>query len=219
MNAMRSRWALFMLAWILKTKAEKKSSSMASIGADRCCARGRGGGGHAQEVLQERLHAEGRQRGAEEHRGELAVADAVAGRSRRQAPSSSSIVLDELVRAWSGPACRSSAGSSSIDLRWCRTFLALVLEEKCKISCLFPVVHAQKLLAGADGPVDGVGVDAQLLLHLLAQLEGVSGFPVHLVDEGKDGDVPHGADLEQLPGLGLDALGRVDDHHGASRRP
>ena len=28
----------------------------------------------------------------------------------------------------------------------------------------------------------------------------------------------HGAHLEQLAGLGLDALGRVDDHHGAVGR-
>ena len=31
MNAIRSRWALFMLAWILKTKAEKSGSTMGSI--------------------------------------------------------------------------------------------------------------------------------------------------------------------------------------------
>ena len=28
----------------------------------------------------------------------------------------------------------------------------------------------------------------------------------------KMGMIPHGADLEQLPGLGLHALGAVDDH-------
>ena len=52
---------------------------------------------------------------------------------------------------------------------------------------------------------------------LLAQLEGVAGFSVHLVDEGEDGDVPQGADFEQLPGLGLHALGTVDDHDGGVR--
>ena len=30
--------------------------------------------------------------------------------------------------------------------------------------------------------------------------------------------MPHGADLEQLSGLGLHALGPVDDHHGGVRR-
>ena len=76
------------------------------------------------------------------------------------------------------------------------------------------VVDALELLAAADGPVHGVGVDAQLLFQFLAQLKGVPGLPVHLIDEGEDGDVPHGAHPEQLPGLGLHALGRVDDHDG-----
>ena len=79
---------------------------------------------------------------------------------------------------------------------------------------VLPVIDALELLAAADGPVHGVGVQAQLLFQLLTQLEGVPGLPVHLVDEGEDGDVPHGAHLEQLPGLGLHALGRVDDHDG-----
>ena len=52
------------------------------------------------------------------------------------------------------------------------------------------------------------------MLQLLAQLKGVPALPVHLIDEGEDGDIPHGANLEQLAGLGLHALGRVDDHHG-----
>ena len=83
------------------------------------------------------------------------------------------------------------------------------------ILCCFTVVHALELLAGADGPVDGAGGDAQLLLQLLAQLKGIPGVPVHLVDEGEDRNVPQGADLEQLAGLGLHALGGVDDHDGA----
>ena len=75
-----------------------------------------------------------------------------------------------------------------------------------------PVVDALKIFAAANGPVDGVGLDPQLLLQLFQQLEGIPGLPVHLVDEGEDGDVPHGADLEKLAGLGLHALGCVDDH-------
>ena len=79
---------------------------------------------------------------------------------------------------------------------------------------VLPVVHALELLAAADGPVHGIGLDAQHVFDLLHEVEGVLGFPVHLVDEGEDGDVPHGAHLEQLPGLGLHALGGVDDHDG-----
>ena len=80
-----------------------------------------------------------------------------------------------------------------------------------------PVIYALEVLAAADGPVHRVGLDAQLLLQLLQQLEGVPRLPIHLVDKGEDGDVPHGAHLEQLAGLGLHALGRINDHHRAVR--
>ena len=75
------------------------------------------------------------------------------------------------------------------------------------------VIDPLELPAAADGPVDGIGVDAQLPLHLLTQAQGVLGLPVHLVDKGENGDMPQGADLEELAGLGLHALGPVDDHH------
>ena len=62
------------------------------------------------------------------------------------------------------------------------------------------------------GQFMGVGLDAQNFFDVLHQLEGVAGLAVHLVDEGEDGNVAQGADLEQLDGLGLDALCGVDDH-------
>ena len=80
---------------------------------------------------------------------------------------------------------------------------------------LLAVVNALKFLAAADGPVDGVGVDAKLALDLLAQLERVARFAIHLVDEGEDGNVAQGADAEQLARLRLDALRAVDDHDRA----
>ena len=81
-----------------------------------------------------------------------------------------------------------------------------------------PVVHPFKVHPRADGPVHGVGADAQLLLDLVQQVVGALGVPVHLVDEGEDGDVPHDADFKELSGLGLHALAGVDDHDGGVRR-
>jgi hypothetical protein len=74
------------------------------------------------------------------------------------------------------------------------------------------VEHAAEVAAAADGPVHGVGADAQDVFDLFHEVEGVAGFVVELVDEREDGDVAQGAHLEQLDGLGLDALGAVDDH-------
>ena len=80
------------------------------------------------------------------------------------------------------------------------------------------VIYPLKLFAGADGPVHGVGVDAQLPLHLLTQLKGILAVSVHLVDEGEDGYMPYGAHPKELSRLRLNALASVDDHHGAVRR-
>jgi hypothetical protein len=51
---------------------------------------------------------------------------------------------------------------------------------------------------------------------LVEELEGILALAVHLVDEGDDRHVAQAADLEQLAGLRLDALGGVDHHHRAS---
>ena len=44
---------------------------------------------------------------------------------------------------------------------------------------------------------------------------GLAAVAVHLVDEGEDRDAAQAADLEELARLRLDALGGVDQHHGA----
>ena len=80
------------------------------------------------------------------------------------------------------------------------------------------VKHPLELLARADGPVHGIGLDAQHRLDLVQQIEGAASLAIHLVDEGEDRDVPQQADLEQLDSLPLDALGGVDDHDGRIRR-
>ena len=65
------------------------------------------------------------------------------------------------------------------------------------------------------GQFIGYGADAEHLLDLVHQLERVARRAVELVDEGEDGDAAHAADLEELLGLRLHALGGVDQHHRA----
>ena len=62
------------------------------------------------------------------------------------------------------------------------------------------------------GQFIGAGTDAQHVFQFFHQGEGILRGPVHLVDKGEDGNIPHPADLEQLDGLFLHALGRVDQH-------
>ena len=70
----------------------------------------------------------------------------------------------------------------------------------------------------ADRPVDRGGVERQRLLDFVEQFERIAALAVHLVDEGEDRDVAQPADLEQLAGARLDALGGVDHHHRAVDR-
>ena len=82
---------------------------------------------------------------------------------------------------------------------------------------LLAVVHALEVHAAADRPVHRVRADAELLFELFKQIVGAARLAVHLVDEREDGDMPHGADLEELARLRLDALCAVNDHDGAVR--
>ncbi len=76
------------------------------------------------------------------------------------------------------------------------------------------VIDALELRTLVDGPRQGAHLDFQLLLQLVEQVEGVTALTVHLVDEDDDGRIAHTAHRHQFAGLGLDALGTVDDDDG-----
>ena len=80
------------------------------------------------------------------------------------------------------------------------------------------VVNTFKLFAAADGPVHGIGFNAEHLLDFFQKVKRVLRFAVHLIDKGKNGNAAHGANLEQLFCLCLNAFCRVDDHDGTVRR-
>ena len=74
------------------------------------------------------------------------------------------------------------------------------------------VIGAEEIAALADRPGHRRGVERQRLFDFIQEIEGVAALAVHLVDEGDDGNVAEPADLEQLSGPRLDALGGVDHH-------
>ena len=76
------------------------------------------------------------------------------------------------------------------------------------------IVGSGEILALADGPDHGRHGQRQALLDLVEQVQRIAGLAVHLVDEGDDRNVAQPADLEELAGARLDALGGVDDHDG-----
>ena len=79
-------------------------------------------------------------------------------------------------------------------------------------------VNAAESLAHADGPGDRRATDLQHALHLVQQLQAVAHLAVVLVHEGDDGRAAQPADVQQLDGLLLHALGGVDHHQGAVHR-
>src|SRR5438270_3088820 len=72
------------------------------------------------------------------------------------------------------------------------------------------IISAEKIAPHADRPGGRGHVERQRLLDLVQQVERVARLAVELVDKSDDRHVAQPADLEQLAGLLLDALGGVD---------
>ena len=151
-----------------------------------------GARGHAQELLQEGLDAEVRQRGAEEHGGQAARADLLEVKFAARAEQLH--VVDELLVAALADEVR-DLRVIEVDFHLVRPVLAGDAGEEDQLARA-AVVHALELPAGAHGPVAGVGLDAELVFQLIEQLEGIARLAVHLVDKRKNRDMAHGADLE-----------------------
>ena len=73
---------------------------------------------------------------------------------------------------------------------------------------------ADEITPVADWPSDRRSIERQCFLDLVDELERVAALAIHLVDECNDRNVAQPADLEQLARARLDALGRIDHHHG-----
>ena len=88
--------------------------------------------------------------------------------------------------------------------------LASPLEREAGCICrLLPVVHALEVLARSRWASSRGRCSMPSSFSISSSSsKGSLGLPVHLVDKGEDGDVPHDAHLKQLAGLGLHALGR-----------
>ena len=175
---------------------------------------GQRGGGQPQEVLEEGFHAEVGQGRTEEHRAQLTLQHLVEVKFLGSSVQQLDLIHQLLVQIRGEQLVQCGIAQLGLGLIHLFHAVGAAVAGKSQHLAGVAVKHALELLAAADGPVHGVGLDAQNFLNVLHQLKGVAGFAVHLVDEGKDGDVAQGAHLEQLDGLGLDALCGVDDHDG-----
>ena len=177
----------------------------------------RGGrGGVFEEAGEERLHAEVGDGRAEEHRRERARAHLLEVEGVARHIQQLDFVHQAGIQALAEHL--RERGIVNRQIRLLHAGLAVVAALVELDHPRVAVVHALEVAVRADGPVDRAGADAQHLLKLLHQGERVLRGAVHLVDEGEDRDIAQAADLEELDGLRLHALGRVDEHHGAVRR-
>ncbi len=82
-----------------------------------------------------------------------------------------------------------------------------------KLNLLFlTVIYAKVVAIGADWPVHRIGADAQHIFQLVHEIQRSLAVTVQLVDKGKDRNPSLLADLEELLGLSLNALGYVNNH-------
>ena len=200
---------------------EDKAAELFPVGAHflpgQVVGAGTGAGREPEKVLKERLHTKVGEGASEEDRGEPAMEHRVQIKFLGS-PVQQLHILGKLGMKPLGQQLvqvRVTQGGLDFLHHLGAVGPALALESQDVLAG--PVVNALEFLAAADGPVHGIGGNAQHLLNFLAEFKGVPGFPVHLVDEGEDGDVPQGTNLEQLDGLGLYAFGSVNDHDGAVR--
>ncbi len=76
------------------------------------------------------------------------------------------------------------------------------------------VIGAVKALAHADRPSDRCGLHPQVFLHIIQEIQWFLTLPVQFVHEGHDRRIPQAADIQQLLGLALHSLDRVNHHQG-----
>ena len=168
---------------------------------------GTGAGGYAHEAVEQLLHAEVVEGGAEEDGGGLPRQVAIHGELGVNAVYQLQVIAQLGGLALPYPLVQLSG--LYVYGHLLRHSL-LVGGEEVELP-LVDIVHALEAQPLADRPREGADMDVELLFQLVEQLEGVSSLAVHLVDEDDDGGVPHAAHLHELAGLRLHALGGV--HH------
>ena len=164
------------------------------------------GGRHTQKALEERLHAEICQSGAEEHGGELAMTYFFKVKFIARAVQKLYVIAQRLAQAFAenGLKCR----VVQIDLvRFDFVLTAqLFVSFKRENFGLFAVVNALEIHTGADRPVHRVGADAELFFDLIQKIIRALRVAVHLVDERENRNIAHDADFKKLSRLCLNAL-------------
>ena len=92
-----------------------------------------------------------------------------------------------------------------------RALFGLRIEEGNAV--VVEVIHAAKARTHADRPGHRGALDVQYRLDFVEQFDRRPAVAVELVDEADDGCIAQPADMDQLDGLRLDPLHRIQHHH------
>ena len=195
---------------------EHKTAEVVARGLHRLAAERVGIGARrrreAQELLEEGFHAEVGERRAEEGRAELSGGHGVEIELVARAVEQLDVVHQVLVVLLADESLELGTAELGLDLGDLFGGVGMAVALEGDDAAALAIEHAAEVAARTDRPVHGIRVDAEHVLDLFHELKGVARLVVELVHEREDRDMAERADLEELFGLGLDALGAVDDH-------
>ena len=158
-------------------------------------------------MMQEGGDAEIRQSGTEEYGGQLAVFDSLQVKCIARTVQKLHFFTKDIQVCIGDDAFQGIAEYAVGTQVYYAVFLFI------KVYLVFQsVIDAFKGQAVADGPGNRRGGQAQRIFQVGHTIQRVFGLTVQFVDEGEDGDLSHGANLEQFYCLGFHTFRRIDDH-------
>ena len=193
-----------------------KTAKVIAAGIDRLAGERIGIGARrrsqAQELLQEGLNAKVGKCRAKERRAQLAAGHGIQIELVAGAIEQLDVVHQVLMVLLADELIHGRIAQLGLDLGDLLGGVGVAVALKGDNATGLTIEHAAEIAAAADRPVHGIRIDAQNVLDLFHELKRIASLVVELVHKGEDGNVTQRADLKELFGLGLDALGAVDDH-------
>ena len=168
--------------------------------------------GQAQELLEEGLHTKVGERRAKERRAQLAAGHSIQVELVAGAIEQLDVVHQVLVVLLADELVHGRIAQLGLDLGDLLGGVGVTVALKGNDATGLTVEHAAEVATTADRPVHGIRIDTQDVLDLFHELKRIASLVVELIHKGEDGNVAQRTDLKELFGLGLDALGAVDDH-------
>ena len=193
-----------------------KAAKVVAAGIDRFAGERIGIGarrrGQTQELLEEGFHAKVGERRAKERRAQLAAGHGIQVELVAGTIEQLDVVHQVLMVLLADELIHGRIAQLGLDLGDLLGGVGVAVALKGNDATSLTIEHAAEVAAAADRPVHGIRIDAQDILDLFHELKRIASLVVELVHKGEDGNVAQRTDLKELFGLGLDALGAVDDH-------